>query len=98
MAKTNGGRWVKGQSGNPNGRPKLNRGVVDLARAATAQAVDKLVELLDDDDPKVALRAATVLLDRAWGTAPTAMDVLGAERGEHDRENPEPNSWDYLRV
>lgn len=59
------GRWTKGVSGNPGGRPKDSYDVIQLARNWTPQAVAALGAALDD--PKQRVAAATALLDRAWG-------------------------------
>lgn len=64
-----GGRWVKGQSGNPGGRPKLIGHVRELAQAQTEKSIKKLVAVLDDKEaPHAAIvAAARELLDRGWG-------------------------------
>jgi hypothetical protein len=61
--------WAKGQSGNPGGRPKAVRDVVELARLETAASIRALVRIRDADDAPAAavVAAATALLDRAWG-------------------------------
>jgi K+ transporter len=41
----NGGRWKKGQSGNPGGRPKAVVEIRGLARLHTSTAVKVLVEV-----------------------------------------------------
>lgn len=68
--------FVKGQSGNPGGRPKAEREVVDLAREASPRAIGRLVELIENRDPRVAIAAANSVLDRAFGkpTQPLAND------------------------
>lgn len=60
--------WVKGQSGNPGGRPK---GIAKLAREHTDRALEVLAEALEDEDKRVAVAAAKELLDRGWGKAVT---------------------------
>lgn len=70
------GRFVKGQSGNPGGRAKEYRDVVSLARQATQAAVYTLMEIMRDPEKKESarVRAAEILLDRAWGKAPQVVD------------------------
>lgn len=67
--KPHAGRFVKGQSGNPGGRPKLIGHVRELAQAQTEKSIHKLVEILDDKKaPRAAqVAAARELLDRGWG-------------------------------
>ena len=38
------GRFPKGQSGNPGGRPRDERKVAELARSYTREAIETLVE------------------------------------------------------
>jgi hypothetical protein len=54
-------------SPNPGGRPAVLREVRDLARQHTARAIERLAAMLDDEDGRVVVAAASVLLDRGWG-------------------------------
>jgi hypothetical protein len=59
--------WKRGQSGNPGGRPKVSAEIRDLARNHGAQAIERLVALMDSNNESVAVRAAEALealLDR----------------------------------
>lgn len=59
--------FVKGQSGNPGGRPKENAEIKALAREHGPKAIERLAELMGGDDPRVAVAAAQALLDRGYG-------------------------------
>jgi hypothetical protein len=62
-------QWVKGCSGNPGGRPKAIKEVVELARKETPEAIKTLRAIMVKKDAPEAARiaAANSLLDRAWG-------------------------------
>ena len=67
--------WKPGVSGNPRGRPKVAEEVRSLARAHGQRALERLVELIDDPDPRVAFMASREVLDRAYGKATPATDI-----------------------
>ena len=76
--ETGGGRFEPGHSGNPGGRPKLTPRALEvraLCREKSTRAVERLAELLEVDDPSVVLRAADMILSRAWGTPGSESDV-----------------------
>jgi Family of unknown function (DUF5681) len=67
MAKSsNGTKWVKGQSGNPGGRPKLPEELKTRIQTLGERAVDALEKALDNEDPRVVVMAAKELLDRGY--------------------------------
>ena len=72
MTKIVKGRFVKGQSGNPGGRPATIGAMQELARSHTDAAIAALVAALGEKATRVA--AATVLLDRGWGKAATILE------------------------
>jgi hypothetical protein len=55
------------QSGNPGGRTRALAEVMGLAREASPRAIQRMIELIDSDDERVALMAAEKVLERAWG-------------------------------
>ena len=66
-----------GQSGNPGGRPKLDPRLKELAQAKTQEAFAVVLECLTDDDKKIALKAAEMILDRGYGKPPQAVTGEG---------------------
>jgi hypothetical protein len=63
------GKFVKGQSGNPGGRPKIIASIRELAQGQTVRSIHVLVAIRDDERAPHAARiaAARELLDRAYG-------------------------------
>jgi len=60
--------------------------VEELAKTYTEEAFGKLVDLLDSDSPKVAIEAASQILDRGWGRSVdrvqiAQIDATGATGG-----------------
>lgn len=80
--RTEQGRFSKGKSGNPSGRPKEIKEVRDLARQHTKAAIARLAELMLDDNGRTAVAACTALLDRAWGKAPQSMELPADGEGQ----------------
>src|SRR5215471_7773500 len=60
-------RWKPGQSGNPSGQSGEYGQAVRLARQAAPYAVQRLIQLMDSDDERVAAVACNSILDRAFG-------------------------------
>ncbi len=81
--------WVKGQSGNPNGRPKKHTTIAQLAEDSSERAIRKLAKLIDSDDEKVALAAAQAVLDRAVGKPKQSMDVNPGKKSAADYSESE---------
>ena len=64
-------RWKPGQSGNPAGLAAEYGEVVRLARALSIRAVERLAELMESEDERVAAVACSAVLDRAFGKPQT---------------------------
>ena len=67
--------WRPGQSGNPSGRPASDPGWIEfraLARDHSARALGRLAESIESPDEFAAIKAAAIILERAWGRPATA--------------------------
>jgi hypothetical protein len=81
-------KWVKGQSGNPGGRPKVLAEVRDLARQHAPAAIKELARLaVEAESEAVRVAAIRELLDRGYGRAgplvPGYDDVLADHHPDH---------------
>jgi hypothetical protein len=66
--------WVKGQSGNPKGRPPADQDVAALCRIHTPECVETLVRAMRTS-PRDRVPAAIALLDRGWGRPKQQLEV-----------------------
>lgn len=84
VARDNHGRFVKGQCGNPGGRPAVVREVRSLARQYTEAAVLTLVSIAADRKAPAAARvsACAELLNRGHGRPETATAAADGEARE----------------
>ncbi len=64
-------QWKRGQSGNPAGHAAEYGEVVRLAKSLSVRAIERLGELMESDDERVAAVACNMILDRAFGKALT---------------------------
>lgn len=92
----NAGRFRKGQSGNPGGRPRVPAELVELARAQTANAVAILAEIMADKKASASARiaAANALLDRAYGRPSQFIETNEPHRSVKDMTDDE--LWESL--
>jgi hypothetical protein len=70
-------KFQKGVSGNPGGRPKLPAEVKEMFQARAPEAFEVLCRHLNAKDPRVAVAAATQILDRAYGRPVQSIDADG---------------------
>ena len=61
------GQFIKGHSGNPAGRAKENIHVRDLLKQNSVNAAQKIIDLLNSDNDKIAFAAAQEILNRTEG-------------------------------
>jgi hypothetical protein len=97
-------KWVKGESGNPGGRPRGHGSVRELARQHTEESIATLVEVMRDRAaaPSARCAAAESLLSRGWGKPSVvaeqtsggglveALKQIQARRVEDEEEEQEP--------
>lgn len=84
--RNDGGRWAKGQSGNPAGRPRQDAQVRELARAHTEKSLETLAHIRDESKNDLArVRAAESLLNRAWGQPTAYVETASSLADEMDR-------------
>lgn len=70
------GRFIKGVSGNPNGRPKDDT-VKDRLFPLVPKSIERLQQILDNPDslPRDVIKVAEIVLDRVYGKAFQSVDV-----------------------
>lgn len=103
--------WRPGQSGNPDGRPKTDPELVEAFRARTPRALATLDKAMADfadnattekGDPLVpaaaAVKAAEVVLNRGWGTAPNTikLDATLAAKVQSEVKHLQPVDPQYF--
>ena len=61
--------WVRGVSGNPNGRPKVPEESRQLLKSVAPDAIRTLVSIMMNPESEDAdrIRASQIIMDRAWG-------------------------------
>ena len=85
--------WVKGQSGNPGGRPKLDPSIREAMRENGLRGITRMRQLLDDEtawgqsgwmSDKAQIALASLAMERAFGK-PDVSSVAPAIEAEANR-------------
>lgn len=71
--------FQKGVSGNPGGKPKQFFDVQRLARQHSPRAFQRILELVESDDERIAYMASNTVLERAYGKVQAAPDENGKD-------------------
>lgn len=71
------GKFKKGQSGNPNGRPKTDPQIKEMLKGATPDAVSLMIKTMNDPEQKIDLRIniAQDITNRVLGKATQPIDA-----------------------
>jgi hypothetical protein len=89
--RTDKGQFAKGVSGNPGGRPKLPEELRELFRAKGPDALEVLTRCLQSSDERIAIAAATAILDRGYGKPAQTIDAnISEETVRFYAEVPRP--------
>ena|ERR1700730_11562314 len=91
--------FVKGQSGNPGGRPKKDQEIKALAQEECAAAIKRLAFWRDSEEARASVAASVALLDRGLGKPAQAIEHSGSIARTHEEElteldNPDAGSDD----
>jgi hypothetical protein len=68
-------KWVKGVSGNPGGRPKLELSIRELAQQHSMEALETLVHVMRTGRRGEQIVAANAILDRAYGRPSQSIEM-----------------------
>ena len=71
--------FQKGESGNPKGRPPAEYDLAGICREHAPEAVKRLLAIIRDPDPKVALPATIYLLNRGFGMPPAKIEGIAPQ-------------------
>ena len=80
---TDNGCFKKGESGNPGGPPKLPAEMREMFQTKAPEAFEVLTRHLQSSDPRIAITAASAILDRAYGKPAQPIDANFTSRFDH---------------
>ena len=87
MTQRGNPNWTKGVSGNPGGRPKEVRAVIEAARQEGVASILALVRIRDESaDPRAVVAAANAILDRGFGKPAQTVDMNVTRHAARPRE------------
>ena len=75
MSRLSNGHFAKGVSGNPGGRPAMPDDIKSLIKDLVPDSVRALHAAINGDDARLAVQAATVVLDRVYGKAHVSASI-----------------------
>lgn len=67
--RDNTGKFVKGKSGNPSGRPKTPDAFKDIVKDKSTSAITRVIEIMEDPEskPQDVMQAAKIVIEYAYG-------------------------------
>jgi hypothetical protein len=101
--KQRGKPFVKGQTGNPKGRPKRTQEELDLIAACKAKTLDALevIEsiMVGGDNERNRLSAALAIIERGYGKPVQGVELGGTGGGPIQSINMPPDKfWEIAKT